>query len=80
MRYPAKAVFSTACAVMPCLLALAVADSAPSPDHGIIHFYEPRAGEAKPADLRDPNVQGAEGIFWWGNIEVEEGVYDWSRV
>ncbi|MEO7676120.1 MAG: hypothetical protein ABIV39_05075, partial [Verrucomicrobiota bacterium] len=51
-----------------------------APDHGVIHFYEPKEIHRPPPDLRDPDVAGAEGIFWWGDIERKEGVYDWSRV
>jgi hypothetical protein len=52
----------------------------PAPDHGVIHFYEPKVNYQPKPDLHDPIVIGAEGIFWWGDIEREEGVYDWSRV
>jgi hypothetical protein len=51
-----------------------------APDHGVIHFYEPKETHRLPPDVPDPDVMGAEGIFWWGDIEREEGVYDWSRV
>jgi hypothetical protein len=51
-----------------------------APDHGIIHFYEPKMARQSAPDRHDPDVVGAEAIFWWGNLEREEGVYDWSRV
>ncbi len=49
-------------------------------DHGVIHFYEPKTSFRSPPDLRDPTVAGAEAIFWWGDIEIQDGEYDWSRV
>jgi hypothetical protein len=41
-------------------------------DRGVIHFYEPK--------VTHPAVAGAEAIFWWADIELQEGVFDWSRV
>ncbi len=61
-----------------CVLA---GDALPAaPDHGVIHFYEPKETHRPQSDLHDPVVAGAEGIFWWNDLEPEEGVYDWSRV
>ncbi|MCX6887747.1 MAG: hypothetical protein NTX27_22235 [Verrucomicrobia bacterium] len=52
----------------------------PVPTHGIIHFHEPKPGDLPPTDLTDPNVAGAEAICWWGDLEPEEGTYQWSRI
>lgn len=49
-------------------------------DHGIIHFYEPKVTHQIASDRHDSDVAGAEAIVWWGDIERQEGVYDWSRL
>ena len=48
--------------------------------NGIIHFYEPKDWRQPPTSGRDPAITGAEAIFWWGDIERQEGVFDWSQV
>ncbi len=65
-----------------CWLPLIAASSSlpAAPDHGVIHFYEPKETHRAQSDAHDFVVAGAEGIFWWGDLEREEGVYDWSRV
>jgi hypothetical protein len=49
-------------------------------DHGVVLFYEPKTAQRSPPDLHDTMVSGAEAIFWWGDIELRDGEYDWSRV
>ena len=66
--------------VLLALPALAHGADASRIPHGVIHFYEPQAWRQPQTDWRDPAVTGAEAIFWWGDIELEEGRYDWSRV
>ena len=63
----------------PAILLSVCAAAAPSP-HGIIHFFEPKLIDRSPPDLNDPLVVGAEGIFWWGDLEPREGEYDWTRI
>ncbi|MEO6184493.1 MAG: hypothetical protein ABIP71_15610, partial [Verrucomicrobiota bacterium] len=60
--------------------ALALGADTGAPRHGVIHFYEPKESRQPPINWRDSEVTGAEAIFWWGDLELTEGVYDWSQV
>ena len=61
---------------------LALAGGAPvtASDRGVILFYEPKVDRRSLPELRDAAAAGAEGIYWWADIERKEGVFDWSRV
>lgn len=55
--------------------------SAPPPiPHGVVLFYEDKIPPESLAGLENPSVTAGELIAWWGDIEREEGVYDWSRI
>ena len=59
---------------------LAQGDAGIAVSRGVIHFYEPKDWQQPPTDWRDSEVTGAEAIFWWGDLERTEDVYDWSPV
>lgn len=52
----------------------------PQPADGIILFTTAKSDEAAYTPLDIPGVQGAELIVFWGEVEPEEGKYDWSAV
>ena len=62
------------------LITIAQSDATNVIQRGVIHFYEPKDWRQPPTNWRDPEVSGAEAIFWWGDIERAEGNYDWSQV
>jgi hypothetical protein len=78
MRFTAN--FSGGLSLALVLATVAGAGEPVVPSHGIIHFFEPKPSDRPPPDLKDPLTVGAEGIFWWGDLEPQEAQYDWARV
>ncbi|MBK1877426.1 hypothetical protein [Pelagicoccus mobilis] len=49
-------------------------------ERGFINFRSPGKPYENIAEINNPNVIGSEMIIWWGDIEAEEGKYDWERL
>lgn len=49
-------------------------------EHGIVNFHTDLSPTKVHPGVHDHEVLGGELIFWWGEVEREEGVYDWSLV
>ena len=59
---------------------MALSPAALRGEHGIVNFHTGMGPAKVHPGVHDHEVVGGEFIFFWGDVEREDGVYDWSMV